>query len=353
MTVREIASFVGGDIVGDGEIEISRVAKIQEAGAGDITFLANPKYAKYVESTHASALLISKGAEVPARKSPLTLIAVPDAYRAFLRVLELFHPSVHSVAEGIHATAVVPKTAVLGKRIAIGPHVVVGENCKCGDGVVVYPGTVLHDGVELGDDTVLYSNVTIREGCKIGSRVIVHSGAVIGSDGFGFAPRADGSYEKIPQRGIVVVEDDVEIGANTTIDRATIGETRIKRGVKLDNLVMIAHNVELGDNTAVAAQSGISGSTKLGKQCVLAGQVGIIGHLDIPDRTTFLARSGVGKVSEEPGKTYFGAPAKEAHKAARIEAAIRQLPELLREVEDLRRRLDELEAKQKSPLSKS
>ncbi|HEV8537632.1 MAG TPA: UDP-3-O-(3-hydroxymyristoyl)glucosamine N-acyltransferase, partial [Bacteroidota bacterium] len=217
------------------------------------------------------------------------------------------------------------------------------ERCSVADNVSIYPGSVIGEDVTIGEGSVLYANITIREQCRIGRRAIVHAGAVIGSDGFGFAPKPDGTYEKIPQRGIVVIEDDVEIGANCTIDRATIGETRIRRGVKLDNLIHIAHNVVVGENTVIAAQSGISGSTKIGKNCVLAGQVGIAGHVEIADHVTLGAQSGVSKSIKASGKTYFGYPAQELHQALRIEASLRKLPELASEVRELSRRCAELE----------
>jgi UDP-3-O-[3-hydroxymyristoyl] glucosamine N-acyltransferase len=244
----------------------------------------------------------------------------------------------------VHPAAIVAKSANIGKDVAIGPGVVVGEHCRIGDNATLYPGVVLYDDVKIGNNSVLHANVVVREQCNIGANVIVHSGTVIGSDGFGFAPKQDGSYEKIPQRGIVVVEDDVEIGANCAIDRATIGETRIRRGAKLDNLIQIAHNVVIGEHTVIAGQTGVSGSTKIGRNCVIAGQVGFAGHLQIADRSTFGAQSGVSRSLLEAGKTYFGYPAKEHRQAFRIEGALRQLPELLVEIRDLQKRVEELES---------
>lgn len=345
MKLSDIGKMVGGDIEGDGNTVIERLAKIEDASDGSITFLANPKYTKYLVSTRASAILVARGVdykELRERKHPITLVRVDDPYAAFAKLIDLFHPPASGLPTGIHPSAVVPKSVVVGKDVAIGAHVVIGERCRIGDGAVVWHNVVLGENVEVGERSVIYPNVTIREQCKVGKRVIIHSGTVVGSDGFGFAPKADGTYEKIQQRGNVVIEDDVEIGANCAIDRATIGETRIKRGTKLDNLIQVAHNVIIGENTVIAAQTGISGSTKIGNNCIIAGQVGFVGHIEIADRTTIAAQSGVHKSVKEPGKTFFGYPALEHHERLRIEAALRQLPELLTTVRELQKQLEEL-----------
>jgi UDP-3-O-[3-hydroxymyristoyl] glucosamine N-acyltransferase len=346
MKLSEIAVIVEGEIEGNHDVEIERLAKIGEAGAGDITFLANPKYKKHLATTSASAILINKTDQFPEltqRRSPINIVKVKDPYLSFLRLVEKFHPPAAPLPIGIHPTAVVAPSAIISSDVAIGPHVVIGEHCKIEQCVSIHAGTILGDGTEVGENSLLYPNVTVREGCKIGKRVVIHSGTAIGSDGFGFAPKEDGTYEKIPQRGIVVIEDDAEIGSNCSIDRATIGETRIKRGAKLDNLIQIAHNVVVGENTVIAAQSGISGSTKIGKNCALGGQVGITGHVQIADHTSIGAKSGIPKSIIEPGKTYFGYPAREIHQTMRIEAAVRQLPELVVEIRNLKKRLEELE----------
>lgn len=345
MRLSDIAALVQGEIEGENGLEIERLAKIEDAEAGDMTFLANPKYTRYLPSTHASAILVAKNVEfkeLSQRSTPLTLVRVDDPYGAFAKLIDVFHPQGASLPVGVHSTAVVPKSAVLGKDVAIGAHVVLGERCRIGDGVVLWHGTVLGDDVEVGERTVLYANVTVREQCKIGKRVLIHSGTVVGSDGFGFAPKADGTYEKIQQRGIVVIEDDVEIGANCTIDRSTIGETRIKRGAKLDNLIQVAHNVVIGENTVIAAQTGVSGSTKIGSGCVIAGQVGLVGHIQIADHTTIGAQSGIHKSVSGSGKTYFGSPALELRERLHIEGALRQLPELLQTVRELQKKIEEL-----------
>ena len=349
MTAQEIANLFQGEIVGDPNVEIRRVAKIEEAGAGDLTFFANPKYAKYVASTNASAILVSTGFDTARRPaSRLVFIKVPDPYVAFLQILKRITPMPDPFPKGIHATALVPASAKLGSGVSLGANVVLGENVFIGANTKIGHGCVLGDGSSVGENSVLYPNVSVYHGCQIGNQVILHSGVVVGSDGFGFAPKSDGTYEKIPQLGIVVIEDDVEVGSNCTIDRATMGQTLLKRGVKLDNLIQIAHNVVVGENTVIAAQAGISGSTKVGKNVVIAGQVGLIGHIEIADRSIILAQSGIRK-STEPGKSYLGSPAKEQLRAMKIEAVVRSLPELAKDIEQLKRSLEELRNRLSEP----
>ncbi|MEK6755514.1 MAG: UDP-3-O-(3-hydroxymyristoyl)glucosamine N-acyltransferase [Bacteroidota bacterium] len=347
MKVREIASLVGGEVVGDDSAEIAKVAKIEEAGSGDLTFLANPKYERFLATTRASAILVSSTLDTDRLlgQTALTFIKVPDPYVAFLQVLKRLTPVLDPFPTGIHPSAVVDATARIGRNVALGANVVVGKNAVVGNNTRISHGCVIGDEAFVGDECLLYPNVTVYHQCKIGTRVIIHSGVVIGSDGFGFAPKADGTYEKIPQLGIVVVEDDAEIGANCTIDRATMGQTTLQRGVKLDNLVHVAHNVTIGENTVIAAQTGISGSTKIGKNVMIAGQVGIVGHIEIADKTVIMAQSGIPKSLPEPGKTYFGYPAKEHRRALRIEAVVRSLPELAHEVQELARKVESLRSK--------
>ncbi|MEK9137762.1 MAG: UDP-3-O-(3-hydroxymyristoyl)glucosamine N-acyltransferase, partial [Bacteroidota bacterium] len=305
MKLRDIAALLNAELVGNDAVEIRRVAKIEEAVEGDISFIANPKYTRFLSTTRASAVLIGKkfdAAEGGTLPLPV-LLRVDDPYASFLKVLVTFHPPKDPFTPGIHPTAVIASSAKLGTDVRIGAFAVIGESCSIGEKAMIGHGTVLGDDVTIGAQSLLYSNVTVREGCVIGSRVILHSGVVVGSDGFGFAPQPDGTYEKIPQLGIVVIEDDVEIGANTTIDRATMGETRIKKGVKLDNLIQVAHNVVIGENTVSAAQAGISGSTKIGKNVMIGGQVGLTGHLEIADNTKIGAQSGVHHSINQPGKT--------------------------------------------------
>lgn len=348
MKLREIAAMLGAEIEGSGDVEILRVAKIEEARTGDITFIANPKYQKHLTTTNASAIIVAHDLDTGAGTSP-ALVRVKDPYMAFLNVLQHFHPPVEPLPPGIHETALIAPSASIGKDVRVGAYAVIGEKAQIGDGTIVSHNAVVGDGVVIGSGCIIYPNVTIYYGCRIGSGVIVHSGTTIGSDGFGFAPKPDGSYEKIPQLGIVVVEDDVEIGANCTIDRATLGETRIKKGAKLDNLIQVAHNVVIGENTVIAAQAGISGSTKLGRNCMIGGQVGLTGHLEIADGTKIGAQSGVHRSIQKPGTTIFGYPAYPQREAFRIQASVTQLPELLQTVRDLQKRIEQLESAAKNP----
>jgi UDP-3-O-[3-hydroxymyristoyl] glucosamine N-acyltransferase len=349
MKLRDIVQLLDAEVESQGSIEeldILRVAKIEEAREGDITFLANPKYARFLSTTRASALILGKGITPPERsdgRSGPVLIRVVDPYVSFLSVLLAFHPPRDPLPEGIHPSAVIHPSARLGQGVRVGAHVVVGENCRLAENTMLCECVVLGEGVHVGEDTLIYPNVSVREGSRIGARVIIHPGAVIGSDGFGFAPKPDGTYEKIPQLGIVVIEDDVEIGANTTLDRATMGETRIRKGAKLDNLIQVAHNVVIGENTVVAAQTGVSGSTRIGDQCVIAGQVGLVGHIEIADRTTIAAQSGVHKSVSRPGETWFGYPAHPHRQSLRMLGALTQLPDLLTTVRELQKRVDTLQ----------
>lgn len=344
ITVREIASLLEGDIVGNAELEILRVAKIEEAMPGDLTFLSNPKYERYLGSTEATAVIVGRSVDLSKHtKLPPSLIQVADPYASFVVAIQKFNPQPALIPKGTHPTAVVHSSSVIGKNHAIGAHAVVGEKCVIGDNVTILPGTVIGNGVRIGDDCLIYSNVSVRESCIIGHRVIIQPGAVIGGDGFGFAPKRDGSYQKIPQLGIVVIEDDVEIGANTCIDRATMGETRIKRGTKLDNLVQIAHNVTIGEDVVMAANSGIAGSTKVGNKVMIGGNAAITGHVTIADKVSIAGHSGVSKSLTKEGAAYFGYPAKEAGKARRIEGALRQLPELLITIREMDNRIHMLE----------
>jgi UDP-3-O-[3-hydroxymyristoyl] glucosamine N-acyltransferase len=339
MKLLEVAEFLNGELVGDPDIQISALAKIQSASAGELTFLANPKYGKYLESTRASAVLISK-----TEKSPgINHIRVDDPYLSFLEVLNLLYPLKDPDFNGIHPTAVVSETAVIGKNVQIGPNVYIGEFVKIGDNSLIYPNCVLLDNAQIGENCRFYPRVSIRQGCRVGNNVIIHDGAVIGSDGFGFAPAAE-KYKKIPQMGIVVIEDDVEIGANSTVDRATIGETIIRNGCKIDNLVQIAHNVEIGENSVIASQTGISGSTKVGKHVTIAGQVGIVGHIEIGDNAILAAKSGISK-DVPVGEVWFGYPAMTIMKQKRIEASLRRLPELSKKFNKLVKHIEEIEEK--------
>jgi UDP-3-O-[3-hydroxymyristoyl] glucosamine N-acyltransferase len=340
MKVSEIARVIGARVDGDADIEITGIGKIEDAKAGEITFLANPKYEKYVADTRASAVIVSE--DFKTERTDIVLLRAKDPYTAFAFALQNMKPRRELLASGIHLAAYISPSAKFGKDVRIGAGAIILDNAKVGDRVMILPGSVIGEEVEIGEDSVIYSNVTVYQGCKIGNRVTIHSGTVIGSDGFGFVPKADGSYEKIPQLGVVAIEDDVEIGSNCSIDRATLGETKICKGVKIDNLVQVAHNVVIGENTVIAAQTGISGSTKIGKHCMIGGQVGFSGHLEIADNTNFGAQSGIAKSIKEPGKTYFGYPAKEIHETLRIWGALEMLPKLIREFTDLQHKVEEL-----------
>jgi len=343
MKLRDIATMLNAEIEGPDAIDIRNVSKIEDAREGEITFLANPKYNRYLESTRASAVIVSRTFKHAATAHHVpTLLRVDDAYISFLKTLQKFHPPSDPLPPGIHPTAVIASSAVVRNGVRIGAHVVVGEKCSIGENSILCQGVVLGDGVKIGSQSLIYPNVTVREGCEIGARVIIHSGTTIGSDGFGFAPKPDGTFEKIPQLGIVVIEDDVEVGANCAIDRATMGETRIKKGAKLDNLIQVAHNVVIGENTVIAAQAGISGSTKIGKNNMIGGQVGIAGHLEIADNTKIGAQSGLHKSITEPGTAYFGYPALPRREAMRLHAAISRLPDLVATVRDLQHQVEEL-----------
>ena len=313
------------------------MAGIREAREGDLTFLANPRYESYLDQTQASAIIVSENH----RSIGKPLIQNPNPYLAFLKAIRLFAGEAERPCAGVHPTAVVSEEAYVAQDASIGPYVVIERGASIGARAIVHAGCYVGARARLGDEILLYPNVTVREECVLGDRVIVHSGTVVGSDGFGFVRDGD-VYRKLPQVGNVVVEDDVEIGANVTIDRATTGTTRIGAGSKIDNLVQIAHNVQVGENCIIVAQVGISGSTVLGDHVVLAGQVGIVGHIEIGDGASVGAQSGVSK-SVKAGERMFGYPAMPLRQAKRIEASIRNLPELIQTVRRLKRRVDELE----------
>jgi UDP-3-O-[3-hydroxymyristoyl] glucosamine N-acyltransferase len=336
LKISEIAKLVNGEIEGDVDLEISGIAKIDEAKAGQLTFISNPKYVKFADETSASAILVNK--DFP--KTRKTVIRTENSYLAFLAVLKRFHPDKNTVDSGIHASTVIHSSTSIGENAAIGAFVFIGKNCKIGNSVKIHPGVVISDDVVIGDNAAIYPNVTIRERVELGNNVIIHNGTVLGSDGFGFAREGE-MYHKIPQVGTVIIEDDVEIGSNCTIDRATLGETRIRKGAKLDNLIQVAHNVVVGENTVIAAQTGISGSTKLGKDVVVGGQVGFVGHIEVGDGTSIGAQSGVSK-NLPPNAIYFGYPAKPLMQAKREEAALRKLPELLKRISELKRQVKDL-----------
>jgi UDP-3-O-[3-hydroxymyristoyl] glucosamine N-acyltransferase len=328
-SLSEISELLGGSLSGNGSVIITGIKGIKEAAIGDITFVANPKYLPFLKETKASAVIVSE----QVKDSPVPAIRVRDPYTSFLKVMELFNPPEQHRLGQISPTAIISAKALVPKWVFIGDHVVVEEGVRIGSGSVIRPGCFLGKGSRIGEGCLLHPRVTILQGCQIGNNVVIHSGVVIGSDGFGFV-RQEGVYRKIPQAGNVVIEDEVEIGANVTIDRATMGSTVIGRGTKIDNLVQVGHNVTIGENTVIAAQVGISGSVKIGKGCTLAGQVGIAGHLEIGDNVTIAAQSGIHKSLPE-GITVLGYPAREIQKERRIMASLGKLPDLVKKIRKL------------------
>jgi len=340
ITLKEISERIGGTLEGNPRQKVFKFAEIDKAGEGDIAFCANQKYLKYIETTQASCVILDYG--VPASRTDISIIRVPDAYAAFMKMQQYFASAAPpAFPAGIHPTALISKSAKIGENVAIGPYAVISERAVIGDNTAIYPHVTLGDDTSFGEDCIIYPHVSVYRGSKIGRRTIIHSGAVIGSDGFGFA-ESDGKHEKIPQLGIVVIGDDVEIGANTTIDRATLGETVIGSGSKIDNLVQIGHNVVIGENAIIVAQSGVSGSVKIGQHVTLAGQSGIAGHLEIGDNVIITAQSGVGKSITKPGM-YLGSPVQEYRTALKAESMRRKLPELIEELNRLKDRIREIE----------
>lgn len=338
-TAEMIAAGLGGDIVGNKDVTVSTFAKIEEGHPGALSFMANPKYEHYVYTTDSSIVIVNRSWE-PKEAVKATLIKVDDAYGSFAKLLEMY-AAYKPQKSGVHPTAVVAESAKVGEGCYIGAYVVIDEGAEVGDGVKLYPHVYIGDGAKVGSGSILNSGVKVYEGCKIGQRCILHSGAVVGSDGFGFAPNAKGEYDKIPQIGIVVLEDDVEIGANTTIDRATMGATVICKGTKIDNLVQIGHNVVVGPNTVMAGQSAIAGSAKVGGGCMIGGQAGIVGHITVGDRTVVGSRTGVTS-SVEAGSQIMGFYGIDAAKFRRVNAVYRNLPELQRTVRELKKEIEEL-----------
>lgn len=343
-TALQIATIIQGKIEGNPDVQVSSIAKIEEATEGALSFVANPKYEEYLYSTRASILIVHESLQL-SHPIASTLIRVKDPYSSFALLLEKYHEiSSQQKAQklGIETPSFVAPTATYGKGIYIGAFSYISEHVKLGNHVKIYPGVFVDENVEIGDDCILYPGVRIYRDCILGNRVIIHAGTVIGSDGFGFAQQSEGQYKKVPQIGNVVVKDDVEIGANTTIDRATMGSTVIREGVKLDNLIQIAHNVEVGNNTVIAAQTGVSGSTKIGQNCMIGGQVGMVGHIHIADGTRINAQSGISKSIQEPNQALNGSPAFDYKSSLKSQAIFRNLPELEHRVKALEALVNQL-----------
>jgi UDP-3-O-[3-hydroxymyristoyl] glucosamine N-acyltransferase len=342
-TAETIAGFLKGEIEGNSNIKVNTIAKIEEGQEGALSFLANPKYEHFLYTTKSSIVLVNKEF-VPSSRVDATLIRVENAYEAFASLLRLVDQA-RPRKKGIHATAIIEPTAKIGSDVFIGPYVYIGENCVIGDGCSLYPQVYIGDNTRLGKNCTLNPGVKIYHECILGDGCIIHAGSVIGSDGFGFAPQSENEFMKIPQLGNVILEDNVEIGANVTIDRATMGSTIIRKGVKLDNLIQIGHNVEVGENSVMAAQTGIAGSTKVGKNCMFGGQVGLAGHLKVANGTKIGAQGGIlGDIKEE-NTVIIGSPAIELKQFLRSSVIFKKLPELKikldtieKEVESLKKR---------------
>lgn len=340
-TAQQIAAYIGGTVDGDPEAAVNTFAKIEEGVPGAISFLANPQYEHYIYETRSSVVLVNNDFK-PVQPVSATLVRVANAYEAVSRLLQLYE-SMKPRQTGISSLAFVAETAKIGKDVYLAPFAVVEDGAEIGDGAMIYPHATIGPKVKVGNGTVIYSNVVIYHDCVVGNNCILHAGCVVGADGFGFAPTADG-YEKIPQIGIVTIEDNVEIGANTCIDRSTMGSTIVHHGVKLDNLVQIAHNVEVGANTVMSAQVGVAGSCKVGEWCMLGGQVGVAGHITLGDRLYAGAQSGLagGRLLKKGNCTVMGYPALEHQNFARSAAVYKNLPELQQRVNQMERELEEL-----------
>ncbi len=341
-SIREIAHLLNGEIEGNDELMINKMGTLESAGEGSVSFLSNPKYEHLIYTTSASAVIVSKDFK-PAGSLQTTLIRVDDPYVSFSVLLDEYDKYLTYHKEGVEDPSFVGENTKIGEKVYRGAFSYIGRDVVIGDHVKIYPHVYIGDSVVIGDHTVLYSGVKVYDRTVIGNYCQIHAGAVIGSDGFGYAPQKDGSYKKIPQLGNVIIEDYVDIGANTTIDRATLESTIIRKGVKLDNLIQVAHNVMIGENTVAAAQTGISGSTTIGKNCIIAGQSGIVGHIKLADRMTVAAQSGVTKTFDKEGETILGSPAFEIHASRKSYAIFRKLPDLVERVRDLEEKYSKIQ----------
>lgn len=348
-TASQISILLNGKIEGNADATVSSFGKIEEAEQGQLTFLANPKYEDFLYTTNASIAIINESYELRQAVKP-TLIRVADAYSAFAQLLGKYQEMATQQMKGIQQPSFICASAKLGVDVFVGAFSYIGENVKVGANTKIFPNSFIGDNVTIGDHCIIHPGVKIYHDCVLLSHVVVHAGTVIGSDGFGFAPQADGSFKKVPQIGNVVIEDNVEIGANTTIDRATIGSTCIKAGAKLDNLIQIAHNVEVGESTVIAAQAGVSGSTKIGKNVMIGGQAGLVGHIQIADGSKINAQSGVSKSMKEPFTAVTGSPAADYTSALRSQAVFRNLPELEKRIHELEKIVKQLMAEKVNSL---
>ena len=336
-TAHQIAGILEGDIIGDPDVEVSKLSKIEEGSKGSLTFLANPKYTSYIFSTKASITIVNRNFETDTEINT-TLIKVDDAYKAFSKLLEYYN-QVKLNKSGIEQPCFISETAKLGTNEYVGAFTYIGENVTIGENVKIFPSSYIGDNVSIGDNTIVFSGAQIYSECIIGNNCVINSGAIIGADGFGFTPNEKGEYTKVPQTGNVILEDYVDIGAATTIDRATLGSTIIRRGVKLDNQIQIAHNVEIGKNTVIAAQTGIAGSTKIGENCQIGGQVGIVGHLTIGNDVKIQAQSGIGR-NVKDGEVLQGSPALTYGDYNKSYVYFKNLPKIVKNINDLEKRIN-------------
>ncbi|WP_177765466.1 UDP-3-O-(3-hydroxymyristoyl)glucosamine N-acyltransferase [Flavobacterium sp. I3-2] len=334
ITAAQIAEVLNGEIIGDENVSVSTLAKIEEGTPGSLTFLSNPKYTAFIYETKSSIVIVNK-TFVPEHPISATQIKVDDAYKAFSKVLEYYN-QVKLMKSGIEQPSVISEDVTYGEDLYLGSFCYIGKNTKIGNNVKIYPNSFIGDNVVIGDNTILFAGSRVYSESVIGQNCIIHSGTIIGSDGFGFAPQEDGSYSKVPQIGNVIIEDNVEIGACTTIDRATLGSTIIRKGVKLDNQIQIAHNVEIGEHTVIASQTGVAGSTKIGKYCVIGGQVGIVGHITIGNHVKIQAQTGVGK-SIKDGDVIQGSPAMGYNDFAKSYVHFKNLPKIVNEFYELKK----------------
>ena len=338
-SAKQIAEFIHGKIEGDENATVNTFAKIEEGKKGAISFLSNPKYTHYLYDTESSVVLVDEALELT-RQTKATLIRVSNAYESVAKLLQLYE-SMKPKKQGIDSMAFVSSTAKIGEGCYVGAFAYIGDNVEIGDNCQIYPHATIYDTTTIGNNCIIYPNASIYHDCRIGNNVTLHSGCVIGADGFGFAPSQDG-YDKIPQIGIVTIEDNVEIGANTCVDRSTMGSTYIRNGVKLDNLIQIAHNVEVGKNTVMAAQVGVAGSTKVGEWCMFGGQVGMAGHITIADRTNVGAQAGIPGNVRKPDTTILGTPAYDAKGFMRSSAIFRKLPDMYAQLNNLQQEIEKL-----------
>jgi len=339
-TAAIIAEFLKGTVEGDPQTSVTDVSKIEEGKAGTLSFLANPKYEKYIYDSRSSIIIVNEEFK-PKQKIGATLIRVKNAYESFAELLRLYEQN-KPRKSGISKLSSISESASLGSELYIGDFTVISDHVTLGNGVMLYPHVYIGDHVKIGEGTILHPGVKIYDGCEIGAHCVIHAGAILGGDGFGFAPSQENNYQKVPQVGKVIIEDHVEVGANTTIDRATMGATILRKGVKLDNLIMIGHNVEVDENTVMAAQTGVSGSTRIGKNCMFGGQVGLIGHITIADGVKIAAQSGIPKSIKEEGAIVQGSPQLDFTHFQRCYVVFKNLPNLRNQVIDLERKISDL-----------